>query len=135
MNEKIIETNFKVGQLSTMVAADKSILENFRMEMECKIRDVLQYQKITDKSIANISVVQDRIEERVENDFKKYCVDHNERQNLKVSQSLAKQDEMIGVFKKHIGDLDAKYKVFAEKINASMNSSISSIMSIHTEEQ
>lgn len=41
---------------------------------------------------------------------------------------------MIEVFRKYIGDLDAKYRVFSEKINASINSSIDSIMHIHTEE-
>lgn len=34
-----------------------------------------------------------------------------------------------------MGDLDAKYKFFSEKIAAQMDSSISSIMQIHTDEQ
>jgi hypothetical protein len=42
---------------------------------------------------------------------------------------------MIGVLRKHMGDLDAKYKTFSDRIGASMNNSINSIMSIHTEEQ
>lgn len=42
---------------------------------------------------------------------------------------------MIGVLRAHMGDLDVKYKTFSDKINASMNNSIDSILSIHTEEQ
>ena len=71
----------------------------------------------------------------MEKDFKQYCVDYNERKDQKINQTLAQQNEMIGVLRAHMGDLDAKYKTFSDKINASMNNSINSILSIHTEEQ
>mgnify|MGYP001059078018 CR=1 FL=1 len=57
MNEKIIETNFRLGQLSTNVSTDKSILENFRLEVNTKNRDFLQNSKIMEKNIANIGDV------------------------------------------------------------------------------
>lgn len=40
-----------------------------------------QYQIIMDKNIANIGVITERLEERMEKDFKQYCVDYNERKD------------------------------------------------------
>jgi hypothetical protein len=59
------------------------------MEMNTKNRDIVQNSKIMEKNITNIGEVQDRIEERMEKDFKQYCVDYNERKDQKINQTLA----------------------------------------------